>query len=92
MPDTASPLPTAVETQPTPTPEPELVIKKGDPNFDGVIDVIDLAVVKMHILGMNKVADASNEFKACDINDDGQIDVVDLAAIKMDILNIRKIG
>lgn len=93
MGDTASPKPTIAETpQPTPTPPPEPVIKKGDPNDDGVVDVVDLAIVKMHILEMNKLEKDSKNFKASDVNGDGEVDVVDLAAIKMDILEIRKIG
>ena len=75
---------------PTPTPEP--VIKKGDPSDDGVVDVVDLAIVKMHILEMNKLEKDSKKFKASDVNGDGEVDVVDLAAVKMDILEIRKIG
>lgn len=73
-------------------PEPEPIIPKGDPNFDGDIDVVDLAIVKMHILEMNKLEKDSKNFKASDVNGDGEVDVVDLAAIKMDILEIRKIG
>ena len=93
MPETACPAPSVVVIpEPTPPPPPEPVIKKGDPNDDGVVDVVDLAIVKMHILEMNKLEKDSKNFKASDVNGDGEVDVVDLAAIKMDILEIRKIG
>jgi len=92
MPEAACPAPSVVVIpEPTPPP-PEPVIKKGDPNDDGVVDVVDLAIVKMHILEMNKLEKDSKNFKASDVNGDGEVDVVDLAAIKMDILEIRKIG
>lgn len=70
-------------------PEPEPIIPKGDPNFDGDIDVVDLAAIKMDILGIRKLE--GNAFKSSDINNDGVVDVVDLAAVKMDILGIRNI-
>ena len=93
MPEAACPAPSVVVIpEPTPPPPPEPVIKKGDPNDDGVVDVVDLAIVKMHILEMNKLEKDSKNFKASDVNGDGEVDVVDLAAIKMDILEIRKIG
>lgn len=71
-------------------PEPEPVIPKGDANFDGVIDVVDLAAVKMDILGIRKLE--GNSFTAADVNNDGVVDVVDLAAVKMHILGLRIIG
>lgn len=88
MPSTACPVPSVVVT-PEPTPTPEPVIKKGDPNFDGIIDVVDLAAVKMDILGIRKLE--GDAFKSSDINSDGLVDVVDLAAVKMHILGIRNI-
>lgn len=91
MSDTASPIPTTVETpQPTPPPEPEPVIKKGDISGDDKINAVDLAAVKMHILGVKKLE--NNAFKASDINDDGTINAVDLAAVKMHILGVKTIS
>lgn len=95
---TASPKPTVAETPqptptptPTPTPEPtpEPVIKKGDTNSDNTINAIDLAAVKMNILGVKKLeGDAA---KAGDVNGDGAINALDLAAIKMHILGVKTI-
>lgn len=92
MGDTASPKPTVAETpQPTPTPTPpEPVIKKGDTNSDNKINAVDLAAVKMHILGVKKLEGTAA--KAGDVNGDGAINAVDLAAIKMHILGVKTIG
>ncbi len=93
MGDSASPLPSVVETIPTPPPAPEPqkpVIKKGDTNGDGAINAVDLAAVKMDILGVKKLnGDSQN---AGDVNGDGAINAVDLASIKMHILGVKTIG
>lgn len=99
MPETASPLPSVggdssgsagTTPTPTPTPEPEPVIKKGDTNDDGNINAVDLAAVKMDILGVKKLE--GNVAKAGDVNGDGAINAVDLAAIKMHILGVKSIA
>ncbi len=96
MGDKASPKPTVAETpQPTPTPTPtppppEPVIKKGDTNGDDAINAVDLAAVKMDILGVKKLE--GNAAKAGDVNGDGATNAVDLAAIKMHILGVKTIG
>ena len=75
---------------PTPTPTPEPVIPKGDTNQDGAINAVDLAAVKMHILGVRALS--GNAAVAGDVNGDGAINAVDLAAIKMHILGVKTIG
>lgn len=60
------------------------VIYRGDVNGDNVIDVIDLAIVKKHILGKIKLQNDS--FTLGDVNNDGAIDVIDLALVKKHIL------
>lgn len=92
MPDTAIPLPKVdssitVPTVPTP---PEPVIKKGDTSGDGSINAIDLADVKMYILGVTTLAGDSE--KAADVNGDGAINAIDLAEIKMHILGVKTIS
>ena len=77
-----------IPTPPPPPPEP--VIKKGDTSGDDVINAIDLAAVKMHILGVKKLD--GNAAKAGDVNGDGDINAIDLAAIKMHILGVKTIG
>lgn len=59
-------------------------IMRGDSNGDGKIDIIDIAAVKMHILGKRVLKDEF--FTSGDANSDGKVDIVDLAAIKMHIL------
>ena len=84
-PDGVIPIPPP--TQPEP---PEPVIKKGDTNGDDAINAVDLAAVKMDILGVKKLE--GNAAKAGDVNGDGAINAVDLAAIKMHILGVKTIG
>ena len=101
MPSTASPLPSALDnsgssggsgsggTTTTPT-TPTVTIKKGDTNSDNSINAVDLAAVKMHILGVKSLSgDAAT---AGDVNGDGAINAVDLAAIKMHILGVKTIS
>lgn len=86
MPDTPCPTPT-VESIPTPPPP---IIKKGDINKDEQINAIDLASVKMDILGVKKLS--GDEAIAGDVNGDGVINAIDLAAIKMHILGVKTIS
>ena len=60
------------------------VICRGDVNGDDAIDVIDLAIIKKHILG--KTTLQGDAFTLGDVNDDGAIDVIDLALVKKHIL------
>ena len=74
----------------TPPEPPKPVIKKGDTNNDGNINAVDLAEVKMDILGVKKLQ--GDAIKAGDINDDGKINAIDLADIKMHILGVKTIS
>lgn len=71
-------------------PENEPVIIKGDTNQDGSINAIDLAAIKMHILGVKSVE--GNAAKAADVNSDEAINAIDLAAVKMHILGVKTIS
>ncbi len=86
MPQNLCPTPTATVGQPV---EPAPTASKGDTNADGVINVVDLAAIKMHILGVKALEGASAT--AGDTNGDGAINVVDLAAVKMHILGVKQI-
>ena len=77
-------------TPSTPPEPPKPVIKKGDTNNDGNINAVDLAAVKMDILGVKKLQ--GDAIKAGDVNDDEVINAVDLAAIKMHILGVKTIS
>lgn len=88
--ETVMPTPTPTPTPSTPTTPTEVVIKKGDTSGDGNINAVDLAAVKMDILGVKKLE--GNAAKAGDINGDGVINAVDLAAVKMHILGVKTIS
>lgn len=65
-------------------------IKKGDTNGDAKINAVDLAAIKMNILGVKKLeGDSAN---AGDVNGDGVINAVDLAAVKMHILGVKPLS
>ena len=87
MPQSVCPYPTVTNIEVTP---PKPVIKKGDTNNDNNINAIDLAAVKMDILGVKKLS--GDAALAGDINDDGAINAIDLAAIKMHILGVKSIS
>ncbi len=59
-------------------------VKRGDVNGDGVIDVIDLAAVRLYMLGEMQFDGKS--FSAADTNGDNEVDVIDLAAIRLHML------
>ncbi len=61
-------------------------VLRGDANGDSGIDIIDLAAIRMHILGIRVLTD--NFFAGGDANGDGNIDIIDLAAVRMSILGL----
>lgn len=75
----------------TPAAPPYSVVKvnPGDTNFDGAIDVKDLAAVRMHLLGVANLS--GDNYKGADANSDGIVDVKDLAAIRMHLLGIKSL-
>ena len=66
-----------------------ITIKRGDTNLDNMVDVKDLAAVRMHLLGV--VTLQGNNHTGADANGDGAVDVKDLAAIRMHLLGIKAI-
>jgi len=81
IPDTVSPLPNPLNINPTPT------YKKGDVNGDNVIDVIDAARIRKHILQIEAINLATNP--GADVNGDGIVDVIDAAKVRKHILQIE---
>ena len=77
-------------TQGSGTPGVESVYRKGDINGDNVINALDLASVKKHILGISHIEGVGT--LSADVNRDGAINALDLAAIKKDILGVQKIS
>ena len=62
-----------------------LVLIPGDVSGDGVVDSIDIDLVKKHILG--KVSLTSQQLLTADANGDGKIDVSDIVTM---LLVIKK--
>ena len=62
----------------------------GDVNFDGGINVTDIAVTAAHIKGIKALTEVQQ--KASDVNNDNQINVTDIAIIASHIKGIKAIG
>lgn len=65
-------------------------VMRGDVNEDGEISILDLAGVKMHLIGMTTLT--GRAFEAADVSGDGRISVTDLADIKMHLLGIKNLS
>lgn len=63
--------------------------KRGDVNGDGKISLLDLAMVKSHLLGNSKLT--GDRFTRGDVNGDGKISLLDLAMIKSHLLGNSKL-
>ncbi len=88
QPPTTAPteVPTEPPTQPVTTlPEPEAPeeLIYGDVNFDGVVDVFDLALVKKQML--NPIF-GRNALRRADVDADGKVTVVDVVALQKYLL------
>ncbi len=57
-------------------------IQTGDVNSDGMVNALDLAVLKMYLLGGSAAIDRS----AADMNSDGSIDAIDMILLKQLLL------
>ncbi len=68
---------------------PAVVVKKGDTNGDGNITIRDLANIRLHLLGLSKLA--GNNSVGADTNNDGSITIRDLANIRLHLLGISLI-
>ena len=80
---TEAPAPTSTpETQPAQTGGQSL--KKGDVNGDGVLSVLDVMIIKKHILGETVLSGAYAA--AADVNGDGVVDEKDVSALQNLIL------
>ena len=60
----------------------------GDVNKDGVVDIIDLGLLKKGVIG---IVEIENKDEA-DLNYDGKINVTDLAILKKVVSGIIKLG
>ena len=78
------PTPPPDEGEDTPTTPPQY--SKGDTNGDGKINIVDLANVQKHLLGIIELTDS--KLLAADTNGDGKINIVDLANVQKHLLGI----
>lgn len=62
---------------------------KGDVNGDGGITLLDMLLVKRHILGLGTLT--GEQFNAADINGDGKVDLLDCLKVKRHILGYEYI-
>lgn len=65
------------------------VVIHGDVNGDGIIDIVDLARIKMKLLGVSEINGVY--VTAADLYSDDKIDISDLARIKMHLLGVSNI-
>ena len=61
----------------------------GDPSGDGLIDAVDLLVIRRHLLGLSILQGVS--VSAADVNRDGTIDAVDLLIVRRALLGLTTI-
>jgi sialate O-acetylesterase len=59
---------------------------KGDVNDDAQVDVIDMVLVKKHILGIEELT--GNALEAADVDSSGSVDAIDLSMIKKYLLGL----
>lgn len=65
-------------------------IKYGDVNSDGVINVADYTMVRVHMLNIRALSDA--ERPPADVDRNGVIDINDYTLIRLHILGLKSIG
>lgn len=59
--------------------------KKGDVNMDDVVDILDVVLVRAHIVGNSELS--SEALNRADMNDDEAIDISDIVVIRGIIVN-----
>lgn len=67
-----------------------IVIKKGDCNGDGNVDISDLLALQKHLLGVNNISNSPKGI-AADIVNDGDLDISDLLKMQKYLLGISNI-
>ena len=63
-----------------------VTVKLGDTNGDGQITILDLANVRLHLLGLISLKD--NNLTGADTNRDGKVTILDLANIRLHLLGL----
>ena len=67
-----------------------VVGKKADANGDGNVDIIDIALMRSHIVGNSTLTGTS--FVCADINADGVVDIIDVVMARNAIVNALDLG
>ena len=63
------------------------IIVLGDISEDGIMDITDLAKIKLHLIDKQKLTDIYEI--AADVDKDGEVTINDLAAMKLALLGLR---
>ena len=58
----------------------------GDVNNDGFVDILDVVMVRAHIVGTKPIADSEMEVRA-DVNSDDIVDIIDVVIMRNKIVN-----
>ena len=64
--------------------EPDIL---GDIDGDGEITINDIALMKLHLVGISELE--GDSLKAADINGNGEIDISDMAVLKLILLGLN---
>lgn len=64
--------------------------KKGDANGDGNVDIIDIALMRSHIVGNSTLTGIN--FDCADVNADGVVDIIDVAMARNAIVSGLDLG
>ena len=64
--------------------------KAGDANMDGETNIVDVALMRAHIIGSATLE--GDAFSCADINDDAVVDIIDVAMVRNAIVNLTDLG
>ena len=67
------------------------MVKLGDVDGNGEVDIIDMALIKRDILDKQKLTSEYKKAAKVGTNDNGEIDIIDMACIKRQILGTQLI-
>ena len=84
--DTQDDIQTDIDTNADSESDTDTKLALGDVNGDGVVDIIDVALIRSHIVGNNLITDKEKATRA-DVNKDLIIDIIDVALIRNQIVN-----
>ena len=68
------------------------IVKLGDVNGDGIIDIIDLTLIKRHLLGIRLITDSYLRAADLELSENNELDIIDLTLLKRYLLGIKKIN